>query len=66
MEDFLERSVLPHTTPRYSVIVVDNASIHQSPRVRELCTMYKVQLISIVLNAARLLPLAAAKPPFVY
>lgn len=44
MEDFLERSVLPHTTPGYSVIVLDNASIHRSPRVRELCAMYEVQL----------------------
>ena len=44
MEDCLARSVLPHTTPGYSVIVLDNASIHRSARLRELCAMYEVQL----------------------
>lgn len=44
IEDFLERSVLPYTTPGYSVIVLDNASIHRSARVRELCAMCEVEL----------------------
>jgi transposase len=44
MEDFMAASVLPYTTPGYSVIVLDNASIHRSPRLRELCAMYEVQL----------------------
>jgi len=44
MEYFLEHRVLPHTTPGYSVIVLDNASIHRSPRVRELCAIAGVQL----------------------
>jgi transposase len=40
MEHFLEFEVLPHCNPypgRNSVIVLDNASIHRSVRVRELC-----------------------------
>ena len=44
MEYFLEHRVPPHTTPGYSVIVLDNASIHRSPRVRELCAIAGVQL----------------------
>jgi transposase len=40
MENFLEFEVLPHCNAypaRNSVIVLDNASIHRSARVRELC-----------------------------
>ena len=40
MEHFLEFKVLPHCNPypgRNSVIVLNNASIHRSVRVRELC-----------------------------
>lgn len=44
MENFLLSKVLPYTEPGYSVIVLDNASIHRSPRVRELCARYEVQL----------------------
>jgi transposase len=44
MEDFMARSLLPYTTPGYSIIVLDNASVHRSPQLRELCAMYEVQL----------------------
>ena len=44
MEKFLLDKVLQHTTPGYSVIVLDNASIHRSARVRELFAMYEVRL----------------------
>lgn len=44
MEDFLLYKVLPFTTPGWSVIVLDNASIHRSPRVREFCAAAGVQL----------------------
>ena len=44
METFLAEQVLPYTTPGWSVIVLDNASIHRSPRIRELCAMNEVQL----------------------
>lgn len=40
LEDFLQNSVLPHCNPHpapRSVLVLDNASIHRSARVRELC-----------------------------
>ena len=39
-EDFVEHHVLPNTTPYLgprSIIVLDNASIHKSGRLRELC-----------------------------
>lgn len=44
LEDFLIHKVLPYTTRGYSVIVLNNASIRRSPRVRELCAMAEVQL----------------------
>jgi transposase len=47
LEDFLECSVLPHCTAYpgpNSVIVLDNASIHRSERVRELCRQAGVML----------------------
>lgn len=44
MEDFMARCVLPHTRPGYSVNILDNASIHRSPQLRELCAIYEVQL----------------------
>jgi transposase len=47
MENFLEFEVLPHCNAypaRNSVIVLDNASIHGSARVRELCDAAGVTL----------------------
>ena len=44
LEDFLEHSVLPYCTPGYSVLVMDNASIHRSPRVAQLCHEFAVGL----------------------
>ena len=47
MEDFLEYHVLPYCNPHpapCSVIVLDNASIHRSARVRELCERAGVRL----------------------
>ena len=43
-EQFLLDSVLPYATPGYSVLVMDNASIHRSPRVRHLCADFGVFL----------------------
>jgi transposase len=43
-EQFLLDSVLPYATPGYSVLVMDNASIHRSPRVRHLCAAFGVFL----------------------
>jgi len=46
-EWFLEEKVLPLTTPypgRYSVLVLDNARIHKSERVEELCRQHGVLL----------------------
>jgi len=45
--DFIEHKVLPHCNPRpgpRSVLVLDNASIHKNPRLRELCERYGVAL----------------------
>lgn len=44
MEDFLEHQVLPLCTRNYHVLLMDNASIHRSPRIRELCHAFGVQL----------------------
>lgn len=46
-EDFLEQDVLPQCTPYpgpRSIIVIDNASIHRSERVKELCAAAGVVL----------------------
>jgi transposase len=47
IEDFIEYQVLPycnsHPAPA-SVLVLDNASIHRSPRIRELCERDGVRL----------------------
>ena len=45
--DFVEHKVLPYCNPRpgpCSVLVLDNASIHKSPRLKELCDAYGVML----------------------
>jgi transposase len=46
--DFVEQKVLPYCNPRpgpRSVLILDNASIHKSPRLRELCEAYGVELV---------------------
>lgn len=46
-EDFLENDILPNCTPYpgpRSIIIMDNATIHRSDRVQELCAMAGVLL----------------------
>lgn len=43
-EEFLELNVLPYCAAGYSVIVMDNASIHRSGRVEELCRSFGVDI----------------------
>jgi transposase len=44
MEDFLEFDVLPYCTPGYHVLLMDNASIHRSTTIVQLCRVFGVQL----------------------
>lgn len=46
-ENFVEEQVLPHCSPYpgpCSVLILDNASIHKSARLQELCEQYGVLL----------------------
>ena len=46
-ETFVEEQVLPHSSPypgARSVLIFDNASIHKSEQLRELCELYGVLL----------------------
>ena len=46
-ETFVEEQVLPHSSPYLgprSVLILNNASIHKSERIRELCEQYSVEL----------------------
>lgn len=44
LEDFLESSILPLCTAGYHILLMDNASIHRSHRVVQLCKDFGVQL----------------------
>ena len=44
MEEFLREDVLPRCTPGYHVLLMDNASIHRSPTIVQLCRDSVVQL----------------------
>jgi transposase len=44
LEEFLRNDVLPHLTPGYHVLLLDNASIHRSPAIVQLCRDYRIQL----------------------
>lgn len=44
MEGFVREDVLPHLVTGYYVLLVDNASIHRSPTVVQLCRDFGVQL----------------------
>ena len=44
IEDFLEVDVLPYLNPSYHILLIDNASIHQSPTIAQLCRDYGVGL----------------------
>ena len=44
MEDFLRHDVLPLCTPGYHVLLMDNASIHRSPEIVQLCKEFGLQL----------------------
>ena len=41
---WLQYTVLPQLTPGYHILVMDNASIHTSTKVRQLCQTFGVQL----------------------
>jgi transposase len=44
MLEFLREDVLPRCTPGYHVLLMDNASIHRSPAIVQLCRDFRVQL----------------------
>lgn len=44
MVEFLQQDVLPRCTPGYHVLLMDNASIHRSPAIVQLCRDFGVQL----------------------
>ena len=44
MLDFLETEVLPKLTPGHHVLLMDNASIHRSPAILQLCRDFSIQL----------------------
>lgn len=44
MEEFLEQKVLPLLQPGYHVLLMDNASIHRSPTIVQLCKVFGIQL----------------------
>jgi transposase len=44
IEEFLKQKVLPLLQPSYYVLLIDNALIHQSPAIVELCKAFSVQL----------------------
>jgi transposase len=44
MEDFLREDVLPHLDAGYHVLLMDNASIHRSPAIAQLCLESGIQL----------------------
>jgi transposase len=44
MEEFLRDDVLPHLTSGYHVLLLDNASIHRSPAIVQLCRDFSIQL----------------------
>ena len=44
MEEFLKQKVLPLLQPGYHVLLIDNASIHRSPTIVQLCKDFGIQL----------------------
>lgn len=44
MEEFLEQKVLPLLQPRHHILLIDNASIHRSPTIAQLCKAFGIQL----------------------
>jgi transposase len=44
IDKFLQEDVLPHLINRYHVLLIDNASIHQSPAIVQLCRDFSIQL----------------------
>ena len=44
MEEFLEKEVLPMLQPGYHVLLMDNASIHRSPTIVQLCKDFGIHL----------------------
>ena len=59
---FVEEQVLPHSLlyPRpWSVLILNNASIHKSERLRELCEQYGVELRFLPLYSLDFNPIEA-------
>jgi transposase len=44
IEEFLQKEVLPMLQPGYHVLLMDNASIHRSPTIIQLCRDFNIQL----------------------
>ncbi|KAG9185041.1 hypothetical protein G6011_02988 [Alternaria panax] len=44
MEEFLQKDVLPLLQPGYHVLLMDNASIHRSPTIIQLCRDFGIHL----------------------
>ena len=44
MVEFLQEDVLPRLTSGYHVLLMDNASIHRSPAIVQLCSDFGIQL----------------------
>jgi transposase len=44
MEEFLQKDVLLLLQPGYHVLLVDNASIHRSPTIIQLCRDFGIHL----------------------
>jgi transposase len=44
IEEFLEKEVLPMLQPGYHVLLMDNASIHRSPTIVQLCKDFGIHL----------------------
>jgi transposase len=60
--DFVEYKVLPHFNSRpgpRSVLVLDNASIHKSSRLKELCDAYGIMLEFLPLYSPDFNPIEA-------
>jgi transposase len=60
--DFVEQKALLYYNPRpspRSVLILDNTSIYKSPRLRELCEAYSIELVFLLLYSLDFNPIEA-------